>query len=145
MSSVLLLVYNYNYTTLKPKKILFFLLFPSSLAMSVGLPIGQSPYLMFTNRHEIRRIGLVRSDYTQVAPTLKNAVALDVDVTTNKMYWCDLYHRKIFRYTKQNMIVGQRSVGKKFTTRSMFRESNSRLEILRHRVHFHICTAPGVC
>ncbi|XP_060775996.1 low-density lipoprotein receptor-related protein 8 [Neoarius graeffei] len=57
---------------------------------------GQSPYLIFTNRHEIRRIGLVRRDYMQVAPTLKNAVALDVDVTTNKMYWCDLFHRKIF-------------------------------------------------
>ncbi|KAI2663623.1 Low-density lipoprotein receptor-related protein 8 [Labeo rohita] len=51
---------------------------------------------MFTNRHEIRRIDLVKKDYTQVVPTLKNAVALDVDVTTNKMYWCDLYHRKIF-------------------------------------------------
>uniref|UniRef100_A0A3B4DRK8 EGF-like domain-containing protein n=1 Tax=Pygocentrus nattereri TaxID=42514 RepID=A0A3B4DRK8_PYGNA len=58
--------------------------------------VGKSPYLMFTNRHEIRRIDLVRRDYTQVVPTLKNAVALDVDVTTNKMYWCDLFHRKIF-------------------------------------------------
>ncbi|KAG7487655.1 hypothetical protein MATL_G00025760 [Megalops atlanticus] len=58
--------------------------------------VGKSPYLMFTNRHEIRRIDLVKRDYTQVVPTLKNAVALDVDVTTNKMYWCDLYHRKIY-------------------------------------------------
>uniref|UniRef100_A0A6Q2Z0S6 EGF-like domain-containing protein n=1 Tax=Esox lucius TaxID=8010 RepID=A0A6Q2Z0S6_ESOLU len=58
--------------------------------------VGKSPYLMFTNRHEIRRIDLVKNDYTQVVPTLKNAVALDVDVTTNKMYWCDLYHRKIY-------------------------------------------------
>uniref|UniRef100_A0A8C2CJD9 Low density lipoprotein receptor-related protein 8, apolipoprotein e receptor n=1 Tax=Cyprinus carpio TaxID=7962 RepID=A0A8C2CJD9_CYPCA len=58
--------------------------------------VGKSPYLMFTNRHEIRRIDLLKKDYTQVVPTLKNAVALDVDVSTNKMYWCDLYHRKIF-------------------------------------------------
>ncbi|KAG9351017.1 hypothetical protein JZ751_024906, partial [Albula glossodonta] len=58
--------------------------------------VGKSPYLMFTNRHEIRRIDLIKRDYTQVVPTLKNAVALDVDVTTNKMYWCDLYHRKIY-------------------------------------------------
>ncbi|KAA0712965.1 Low-density lipoprotein receptor-related protein 8 [Triplophysa tibetana] len=58
--------------------------------------VGKSPYLMFTNRHEIRRIDLVKKDYTQVVPTLKNAVALDVDVNTNKMYWCDLFHRKIF-------------------------------------------------
>uniref|UniRef100_A0A8C7ZRZ4 Low density lipoprotein receptor-related protein 8, apolipoprotein e receptor n=1 Tax=Oryzias sinensis TaxID=183150 RepID=A0A8C7ZRZ4_9TELE len=58
--------------------------------------VGNSPYLMFTNRHEIRRIDLLRSEYTQVVPTLKNAVALDVDVSTNKMFWCDLYHRKIY-------------------------------------------------
>ncbi|XP_022600629.1 low-density lipoprotein receptor-related protein 8-like [Seriola dumerili] len=57
---------------------------------------GKSPYLMFTNRHEIRRIDLLKSEYTQVVPTLKNAVALDVDVSTNKMFWCDLYHRKIY-------------------------------------------------
>ncbi|MEQ2224791.1 Low-density lipoprotein receptor- protein 8, partial [Ilyodon furcidens] len=56
----------------------------------------KSPYLMFTNRHEIRRIDLLKSEYTQVVPTLKNAVALDVDVSTNKMFWCDLYHRKIY-------------------------------------------------
>uniref|UniRef100_A0A3B4WLA9 Low density lipoprotein receptor-related protein 8, apolipoprotein e receptor n=1 Tax=Seriola lalandi dorsalis TaxID=1841481 RepID=A0A3B4WLA9_SERLL len=35
-------------------------------------------------------------EYTQVVPTLKNAVALDVDVSINKMFWCDLYHRKIY-------------------------------------------------
>uniref|UniRef100_G3NUP5 Low density lipoprotein receptor-related protein 8, apolipoprotein e receptor n=1 Tax=Gasterosteus aculeatus aculeatus TaxID=481459 RepID=G3NUP5_GASAC len=58
--------------------------------------VGKSPYLMFTNRHEIRRIDLLKSEYTQVVPTLKNAVALDVDVSTNKMFWCDLYHRKIY-------------------------------------------------
>uniref|UniRef100_A0A8D0ABS2 Low density lipoprotein receptor-related protein 8, apolipoprotein e receptor n=1 Tax=Sander lucioperca TaxID=283035 RepID=A0A8D0ABS2_SANLU len=58
--------------------------------------VGKSPYLMFTNRHEIRRIDLLKSEYTQVVPTLKNAVALDVDVSTNKMFWCDLYHQKIY-------------------------------------------------
>ncbi|KAG7242334.1 hypothetical protein INR49_024010 [Caranx melampygus] len=58
--------------------------------------VGKSPYLMFTNRHEIRRIDLLKSEYTQVVPTLKNAVALDVDVSTNKMFWCDLYHGKIY-------------------------------------------------
>ncbi|KAL4660098.1 low-density lipoprotein receptor-related protein 8-like isoform X2 [Arapaima gigas] len=57
---------------------------------------GKTPYLMFTNRHEIRRIDLIKRDYTQVVPMLKNAVALDVDVSANKMYWCDLFYRKIF-------------------------------------------------
>lgn len=54
---------------------------------------------MFTNRHEIRRIDLVKRDYTQVVPTQKNAVALDVDVASNKMFWCDRFHRKIYRYS----------------------------------------------
>ncbi|CAL8306439.1 unnamed protein product [Lota lota] len=58
--------------------------------------VGNSPYLMFTNRHEIRRIDLLKSEYTQVVPTLKNAVALDVEVATNKMFWCDLYQRRIY-------------------------------------------------
>ncbi|KAK7889909.1 hypothetical protein WMY93_025469 [Mugilogobius chulae] len=58
--------------------------------------VGKSPYLMFTNRHEIRRIDLLKSEYTQVVPTLKNAVALDVDVSSNKMFWCDLFHQKIY-------------------------------------------------
>ncbi|XP_064194517.1 low-density lipoprotein receptor-related protein 8-like isoform X1 [Anguilla rostrata] len=57
---------------------------------------GKSPYLMFTNRHEIRRIDLMKRDYTLVVPMLKNAVALDVDVSTNKIYWTDLFHRKIY-------------------------------------------------
>lgn len=60
---------------------------------------------MFTNRHEIRRIDLLKSEYTQVVPTLKNAVALDVDVSTNKMFWCDLYHRKIYRYSRLRVRV----------------------------------------
>ncbi|XP_035392379.1 low-density lipoprotein receptor-related protein 8 isoform X1 [Electrophorus electricus] len=57
---------------------------------------GKSPYLMFTNRHEIRRIDLVKRDYTQVVPTQKNAVAIDVDVAANRMFWCDRFHRRIY-------------------------------------------------
>uniref|UniRef100_A0A673GCB4 Low-density lipoprotein receptor-related protein 8-like n=1 Tax=Sinocyclocheilus rhinocerous TaxID=307959 RepID=A0A673GCB4_9TELE len=57
---------------------------------------GKSPYLMFTNRHEIRRIDLVKRDYTQVVPTQKNAVAIDIDVIANRMYWCDRFQHKIY-------------------------------------------------
>uniref|UniRef100_A0A673N1B4 LDL receptor related protein 8 n=1 Tax=Sinocyclocheilus rhinocerous TaxID=307959 RepID=A0A673N1B4_9TELE len=56
----------------------------------------KSPYLMFTNRHEIRRIDLVKRDYTQVVPTQKNAVAIDIDVVANRMYWCDRFQHKIY-------------------------------------------------
>ncbi|KAK7158814.1 hypothetical protein R3I94_005221 [Phoxinus phoxinus] len=57
---------------------------------------GKSPYLMFTNRHEIRRIDLVKRDYTQVVPTQKNAVAIDIDVAANRMFWCDRFQHKIY-------------------------------------------------
>ena len=54
---------------------------------------------MFTNRHEIRRLDLLKSDYTQVVSALKNAVALDVDVASDTLFWCDLYQRRIYRYS----------------------------------------------
>uniref|UniRef100_A0A8C2J373 LDL receptor related protein 8 n=1 Tax=Cyprinus carpio TaxID=7962 RepID=A0A8C2J373_CYPCA len=57
---------------------------------------GKSPYLMFTNRHEIRRIDLVKRDYTQVVPTQKNALAIDINVAANRMYWCDRFQHKIY-------------------------------------------------
>uniref|UniRef100_A0A3Q2YM33 EGF-like domain-containing protein n=1 Tax=Hippocampus comes TaxID=109280 RepID=A0A3Q2YM33_HIPCM len=59
---------------------------------------GKSPYLLFTNRHEIRRIDLVKRDYSQVVSTQKNTVALDLDVANNRVFWCDRFHRKIYRY-----------------------------------------------
>ncbi|XP_071030356.1 very low-density lipoprotein receptor-like isoform X3 [Oncorhynchus clarkii lewisi] len=58
--------------------------------------VGKEPCLIFTNRRDIRKLGLERREYTQIVEQLRNTVALDADFTQQRIFWADLSQRAIF-------------------------------------------------
>jgi len=65
---------------------------------SLGPPPGKEPSLIFTNRRDIRRLGLERREYTQVVEQQRNTVALDADFNQQTIFWADLGQKAIYRY-----------------------------------------------
>lgn len=66
------------------------------LATGVCKAVGKEPSLIFTNRRDIRKIGLERKEYIQLVEQLRNTVALDADIAAQKLFWADLSQRAIF-------------------------------------------------
>lgn len=63
----------------------------------LSLMSGKEPCLIFTNRRDIRRLGLERKEYTQLVEQQRNAVALDADFNQQMIFWADLGQKAIFR------------------------------------------------
>lgn len=55
------------------------------------------PFIIFSNRHEIRRIDLQKGDYSVLVPGLRNTIALDFHLSQSALYWTDVVEDKIYR------------------------------------------------
>uniref|UniRef100_A0A8C5MM23 EGF-like domain-containing protein n=1 Tax=Leptobrachium leishanense TaxID=445787 RepID=A0A8C5MM23_9ANUR len=55
------------------------------------------PFIIFSNRHEIRRIDLHKGDYSVLVPGLRNTIALDFHLNQSTLYWTDVVEDKIYR------------------------------------------------
>ncbi|KAM7393281.1 hypothetical protein PAMA_008096 [Pampus argenteus] len=58
--------------------------------------VGKEPCLIFTNRRDIRRLGLERKEYTQIVEQQRNTVALDADFGQQMIFWADLSQKAIY-------------------------------------------------
>uniref|UniRef100_UPI00358E1ABB prolow-density lipoprotein receptor-related protein 1 isoform X2 n=1 Tax=Myxine glutinosa TaxID=7769 RepID=UPI00358E1ABB len=55
------------------------------------------PSIVFSNRHEIRRIDLQSGEYSVMVPGLRNTIALDFHLNKSMLYWTDVVEDKIYR------------------------------------------------
>ncbi|MBN3319260.1 VLDLR protein, partial [Atractosteus spatula] len=70
---------------------------PTGVCKAVGkYYYCKEPCLIFTNRRDIRKIGLERREYTQIVEQLRNTVALDADFSQQRIFWADLGQKAIF-------------------------------------------------
>ncbi|XP_035377067.1 low-density lipoprotein receptor-related protein 1 isoform X2 [Electrophorus electricus] len=55
------------------------------------------PFIIFSNRHEIRRIDLYKGEFSVLVPSLRNTIALDFHLNQSALYWTDVVEDKIYR------------------------------------------------
>lgn len=69
-----------------------------SLVLSSGvLSEPFKPFIIFSNRHEIRRIDLHKGEFSVLVPGLRNTIALDFHLNDSALYWTDVVEDKIYR------------------------------------------------
>ncbi|KAK7154730.1 hypothetical protein R3I93_009623 [Phoxinus phoxinus] len=57
---------------------------------------GSGAFLLFSTRHEVRKMALGSREYTSVIRQQKNVVALDVDIPNDRIFWSDVSQKKIY-------------------------------------------------
>ncbi|KAK3755593.1 hypothetical protein QZH41_017588, partial [Actinostola sp. cb2023] len=57
--------------------------------------LGSQPYLIFANRQDIRQLSLDSSEFTEIVPKQRAAIALDYDYETRTVYWTDVITESI--------------------------------------------------
>uniref|UniRef100_A0A671Q2I6 Low-density lipoprotein receptor-like n=1 Tax=Sinocyclocheilus anshuiensis TaxID=1608454 RepID=A0A671Q2I6_9TELE len=57
---------------------------------------GSGAFLLFSTRHEVRKMALGSWTYTALIRQQKNVVALDVDVHSDRIFWSDVSLKKIY-------------------------------------------------
>ena len=60
-------------------------------------PTGDEGFLIFANRQDIRHLTFDSSDYTQLIPGQRGAIALDYDFKTKYIFWTDVMEENIKR------------------------------------------------
>ncbi|XP_078354052.1 low-density lipoprotein receptor-like isoform X1 [Oculina patagonica] len=58
---------------------------------------GEQGYLIFANRQDIRRILFDSSDYTELIPGQRGAIALDYDFDSGYIFWTDVINETVNR------------------------------------------------
>ncbi len=67
------------------------------MRVCVCVPAGSDAFLLFSTRHEVRKMALGSRTYTALIRQQKNVAALDVDVHRGTIFWSDVSLKKIYR------------------------------------------------
>lgn len=70
---------------------------PPTSDSHVSSPDPFKPFIIFSNRHEIRRIDLNKGEFSVLVPGLRNTIALDFHLNQSALYWTDVVEDKIYR------------------------------------------------
>ncbi|KAI7807270.1 low-density lipoprotein receptor [Triplophysa rosa] len=57
---------------------------------------ASAAFLLFSTRHEVRKMMLGSREYTSLVPQQKNVVALDVDIPNDRIFWSDVSQKTIY-------------------------------------------------